>query len=94
LDQVHDHIFCCRSGSAADTQAISDIVKYYLDLHRFVTFMMYWSRFDDVLIGFELYFCQHRVESTTDSQDHSHLISEVVLREQGSSDGWYHCRWL
>ena len=23
-----------RSGSAADTQAVSDIVKYYLNLHR------------------------------------------------------------
>jgi 20S proteasome subunit beta 1 len=33
LTPVHDRIFCCRSGSAADTQAIADIVKYYLDLH-------------------------------------------------------------
>lgn len=33
LTPVSDHILCCRSGSAADTQAISDIVKYYLDLH-------------------------------------------------------------
>lgn len=28
-----DSIYCCRSGSAADTQAVSDIVKYYLDMH-------------------------------------------------------------
>mmetsp|Transcript_30861 Transcript_30861/g.35187 ORF Transcript_30861/g.35187 Transcript_30861/m.35187 type:complete len:223 (-) Transcript_30861:96-764(-) len=28
--QVSDHIFICRSGSAADTQALSDYVKYYL----------------------------------------------------------------
>jgi 20S proteasome subunit beta 1 len=27
-----DSIYCCRSGSAADTQAISDIVHYYLQL--------------------------------------------------------------
>jgi len=27
---LSDHIFCLRSGSAADTQAISDIVKHYL----------------------------------------------------------------
>jgi len=33
ISPVHDRIFCCRSGSAADTQAISDFVKYYLDLH-------------------------------------------------------------
>ena len=26
LTQVHDTIWCCRSGSAADTQAVADIV--------------------------------------------------------------------
>lgn len=30
IDQVHDNIFCMRSGSSADTQAIADIVRYYL----------------------------------------------------------------
>ena len=29
-----DNIMCCRSGSAADTQAVTDYVRYYLDLHR------------------------------------------------------------
>jgi len=33
LDKVSDYIYCARSGSASDTQAISDIVEYYLDLH-------------------------------------------------------------
>lgn len=32
LTPVHDKIFCCRSGSAADTQAIADIVRYYLEM--------------------------------------------------------------
>lgn len=27
---LHDHIYCCRSGSASDTQALTDYVKYYL----------------------------------------------------------------
>jgi len=31
LTPVTDNIFCCRSGSAADTQAITDIVKYRLN---------------------------------------------------------------
>ena len=31
---VDDSIFVCRSGSAADTQAISDYVTYFLDQHR------------------------------------------------------------
>merc|ERR1712004_91182 len=31
LTPVTDSIFCCRSGSAADTQAITDIVKYKLN---------------------------------------------------------------
>jgi len=32
ITAVSPSIYCCRSGSAADTQAISDIVKYYLDI--------------------------------------------------------------
>lgn len=33
LTQVHDTIWCCRSGSAADTQAVADIVQYYLSMY-------------------------------------------------------------
>lgn len=32
LTMIHDYIYCCRSGSAADTQAVADMVKYYLSL--------------------------------------------------------------
>ena len=32
LTPVHDLIYCCRSGSAADTQAIADVVRYHLGL--------------------------------------------------------------
>lgn len=28
--QISEHIFACRSGSAADTQAVTDYVKHYL----------------------------------------------------------------
>lgn len=34
LTKITDYIYCCRSGSAADTQAIADIVKYHIDFHR------------------------------------------------------------
>ncbi|XP_076231383.1 proteasome beta1 subunit [Calliopsis andreniformis] len=34
LTKITDYIYCCRSGSAADTQAISDIVAYHLGLHK------------------------------------------------------------
>lgn len=30
---VQDHIWACRSGSAADTQAVIDYVKHYTDAH-------------------------------------------------------------
>ena len=30
LTYVHDRIYCCRSGSAADTQAIADVVHMAL----------------------------------------------------------------
>ncbi|CAB3245366.1 unnamed protein product [Arctia plantaginis] len=34
LTRITDHIYCCRSGSAADTQAIADIVTYHLNFHK------------------------------------------------------------
>ncbi|KAI0463538.1 Proteasome subunit beta type-1 [Komagataella kurtzmanii] len=34
LTQVHGTVWCCRSGSAADTQAVADIVKYHLELYE------------------------------------------------------------
>lgn len=33
LTYVHDRIYCCRSGSAADTQAVSDYVRHFLYQH-------------------------------------------------------------
>ncbi|KAI9310165.1 proteasome subunit beta type-6 [Dichotomocladium elegans] len=33
LTKVHDRIYCCRSGSAADTQAVADIVHYHLQMY-------------------------------------------------------------
>lgn len=33
LTAVHDRIYCCRSGSAADTQAISDYARHSLQQH-------------------------------------------------------------
>jgi len=37
LTPVTDNIFCCRSGSAADTQAVADIVSYHLNFHKMET---------------------------------------------------------
>lgn len=34
LTKLTDKIYCCRSGSAADTQAIADIVAYSLNYHE------------------------------------------------------------
>jgi 20S proteasome subunit beta 1 len=33
ITPVTDHMVCCRSGSAADTQCIADIVKYYMEVY-------------------------------------------------------------
>mmetsp|Transcript_19565 Transcript_19565/g.43613 ORF Transcript_19565/g.43613 Transcript_19565/m.43613 type:complete len:219 (-) Transcript_19565:129-785(-) len=30
---IHDYIWACRSGSAADTQAVTDYVKHYVNQH-------------------------------------------------------------
>jgi 20S proteasome subunit beta 1 len=37
LTPITDRIFCCRSGSAADTQAIADVVKYHLSFYEVQT---------------------------------------------------------
>ncbi|KAL9611186.1 MAG: hypothetical protein Q9167_004171 [Letrouitia subvulpina] len=34
LTRVSDSIWCCRSGSAADTQAVADIVSYHLGMYE------------------------------------------------------------
>lgn len=34
LTRVDEKIWCCRSGSAADTQAVADIVQYQLELYN------------------------------------------------------------
>lgn len=34
LTKVHENIWCCRSGSAADTQAVSEYVRLYLDQYQ------------------------------------------------------------
>lgn len=34
ITPMTDKIYCCRSGSAADTQVISDYVRYYLSMHN------------------------------------------------------------
>lgn len=36
IAQLSEYIFCCRSGSAADTQALTDYVKHYLSQLRLV----------------------------------------------------------
>eukprot|EP00591_Stephanopyxis_turris_P005810 CAMPEP_0195512882 /NCGR_PEP_ID=MMETSP0794_2-20130614/4683_1 /TAXON_ID=515487 /ORGANISM="Stephanopyxis turris, Strain CCMP 815" /LENGTH=200 /DNA_ID=CAMNT_0040640761 /DNA_START=120 /DNA_END=722 /DNA_ORIENTATION=+ len=33
LTPVHDSIYCCRSGSTADTQAVADYVRHFLAQH-------------------------------------------------------------
>lgn len=39
LTHVHDRIYCCRSGSAADTQAVADIVHYALQMYTYVPYL-------------------------------------------------------
>ncbi|WVN86807.1 uncharacterized protein L203_101980 [Cryptococcus depauperatus CBS 7841] len=36
LTHIHDRIYCCRSGSAADTQAIADIVHQHAQVYTSV----------------------------------------------------------
>lgn len=43
LTKITDHVYCCRSGSAADTQAIADIVSYSMYMKEYVfIFSLSW----------------------------------------------------
>lgn len=33
LTHIHDRIYCCRSGSAADTQAVADVVHHHAQVY-------------------------------------------------------------
>jgi Proteasome subunit len=47
LTYVHDRVYCCRSGSAADTQAVADIVHYYLQMFACVGTLSLRDEFGD-----------------------------------------------
>ena len=36
IAQLSQHIYCCRSGSAADTQFLTDVVKHFLSQLAYV----------------------------------------------------------
>jgi len=36
ITYVSDKIYVCRSGSAADTQAVADMMRMYLGMHRYL----------------------------------------------------------
>lgn len=36
IAQLSPHIYCCRSGSAADTQFLTDVVKHFLSQLAYV----------------------------------------------------------
>jgi len=43
IAQLHDRIWCCRSGSAADTQALTDYVRFYLAQLAYVSLQFFLS---------------------------------------------------
>lgn len=40
IAQLSEHIYCCRSGSAADTQWLTDVVKHLLQQLGYVLFKL------------------------------------------------------
>ena len=41
LMKISDTIYCCKSGSAADTEAVAEIVRYRAGLHKYVVPCIY-----------------------------------------------------
>jgi 20S proteasome subunit beta 1 len=81
LTQVSDTIWCCRSGSAADTQAVADIVQYYLNMYAITndvapTTQIAASIFQDL--------CYHNKDALTyDRTPSDHLIIVLTRRRAG-----------
>jgi hypothetical protein len=44
LTYVHDRVYCCRSGSAADTQAVADFVHYYMQMFACVIILRTFTK--------------------------------------------------
>ena len=40
LNKVTDSIYCCRSGSSADTQAIADVVTSHMEMLEWVQLLI------------------------------------------------------
>lgn len=46
ITPVNDKIVVCRSGSAADTQAISDIINFYVESYESIlSFLIFYIKF-------------------------------------------------
>lgn len=49
IAQLSEHIYCCRSGSAADTQFLTDVVKHLLQQLRCVFVVCRVVRIENVI---------------------------------------------
>jgi hypothetical protein len=69
LTYVHDRIYCCRSGSAADTQAVADVV--HMALQQF-TYVLSLSFHTPQNLGIELSSNLNQFPIYTDNQAADH----------------------
>ena len=87
LTKISDTIYCCRSGSSADTQATADLVKYNLNLHRSVRPMPSFSYHYSYLILLDSYvmskyldgFIYRGIDTCMCKECHINLIPSLAI---------------
>lgn len=89
LTPIHDLIYCCRSGSAADTQAVSDIVRYHLQLVAYaLNYSACWPTNWWIMTGYRVQGAKGRGARCVHRR---HPLSSNLLQQQRLPAGWNHC---
>ena len=96
LTYVHDRIYCCRSGSAADTQAVADVV--HMALQQFTCALPYYLLAEGPLYLIYIYInysgmgIQTSERWTTVRTCRCDVVRDYMLFQQGCAQCWYHRR--
>ena len=94
LTYVHDRIYCCRSGSAADTQAVADVV--HMALQQFTYVPSFASPPPSLSLGesssssLTVLGIQTSERRTAVCACRRDDVRKYMLFEQGRADRWHH----
>uniref|UniRef100_A0A0A9YU69 Proteasome subunit beta type-6 n=1 Tax=Lygus hesperus TaxID=30085 RepID=A0A0A9YU69_LYGHE len=90
LTPLHDKIFCCRSGSAADTQVCIACTHVVTCTRTYVIKYTGVGGYCSNILASTKYGNWHGAVGTNSCG----YIQRSMLQVQGFSSSWYHMRWL